>query len=113
MRPSDSPLAHQPEPESTGAEEDAVPAAPHRTTVENLLVAALVVIAVLLLAIFLAIRALTIETKRVACYERLHFITESALHGSTSAPATGTARLCEGSDPLIEYRIRASEPPRP
>ncbi len=57
----------------------------------------------LLSANLLALRRLTIEVKRVACYERIAYIDATS---ETSVPPSSTARLCEGDSPLIEYADR-------
>ena len=67
----------------------------------GLVLSLLVAIVVLLAANLAAIRALTTETKRSACYERLSFIGRP-----DERLVPGAARLCEGPSPVVEYSDR-------
>ncbi len=117
VAPSRSPLSrqHSPPPPDDGAEDvgaaGSVPAS--RVSFAGRahwwLVGGLLLVTAVLLANLLAIHALTVETKRVACYERLAFISSSSPELNNGVPPESAARLCEGPAPLIEYRDDGAE----
>ena len=71
----------------------------HHSTRQVVVILLMVLIAALLLANLFALRTLALETRRNTCFARLDFIGRPSESEVPSA-----ARLCEGNDPLIEYR---------